>query len=99
MKTAELPQPDPDAAASSAVLAKRIHAEIEASGGWISFARFMELALYAPIQGYYSGGARKFGNVLDPNSEVAYILRTKRVFIQFKEEMGTSPRFFYYFDV
>jgi Fe-S-cluster-containing dehydrogenase component len=44
-------------------------------------------------------GARKFGNVLDPESEVAYILRTKRVFIQFKEELGTSPRFFYYFDV
>lgn len=44
-------------------------------------------------------GARKFGNVLDPESEVAYILRTKRVFIQLKEEVGTSPRFFYYFDV
>lgn len=44
-------------------------------------------------------GARKFGNVLDPNSEVAYILKNKRVFIQLKEEMGTSPRFFYYFDV
>lgn len=44
-------------------------------------------------------GARKFGNILDPNSEVSYILRTKRVFIQLKEEMGTSPRFFYYFDV
>jgi molybdopterin-containing oxidoreductase family iron-sulfur binding subunit len=44
-------------------------------------------------------GARKFGNVLDPESEVAYILRNKRVFIQLKEELGTSPRFFYYFDV
>jgi molybdopterin-containing oxidoreductase family iron-sulfur binding subunit len=44
-------------------------------------------------------GARKFGNILDPNSEVSYILRTKRVFIQLKEELGTSPRFFYYFDV
>ena len=44
-------------------------------------------------------GARKFGNVRDPNSEVAYILKTKRVFIQLKEELGTSPRFFYYFDV
>ena len=44
-------------------------------------------------------GARKFGNVLDPESEVSYILRTKRVFIQLKEEVGTSPRFFYYFDV
>ena len=43
-------------------------------------------------------GARKFGNILDPNSEVSYILREKRVFIQLKEEMGTNPRFFYYFD-
>jgi Fe-S-cluster-containing dehydrogenase component len=44
-------------------------------------------------------GARKFGNILDPESEVSHILRTKRVFIQLKEELGTSPRFFYYFDV
>ncbi len=44
-------------------------------------------------------GARKFGNVLDPESEVAKILATKRVFIQLKEELGTMPRFFYYFDV
>jgi len=44
-------------------------------------------------------GARKFGNVLDLESEVSQILRTKRVFIQLKEELGTSPRFFYYFDV
>jgi Fe-S-cluster-containing dehydrogenase component len=44
-------------------------------------------------------GARKFGNVLDPKSEVAYILKHKRVFIQLKEELGTSPRFYYYFDV
>jgi molybdopterin-containing oxidoreductase family iron-sulfur binding subunit len=44
-------------------------------------------------------GARKFGNILDPNSEVSYILKTKRVFIQLKEELGTLPRFYYYFDV
>lgn len=42
-------------------------------------------------------GARKFGNVLDPRSEVSQILRTKRVFV-LKEEVGTLPRFFYYFD-
>jgi molybdopterin-containing oxidoreductase family iron-sulfur binding subunit len=44
-------------------------------------------------------GARKFGNILDPESEVSYIFKNKRVFIQLKEEVGTSPRFFYYFDV
>jgi len=42
-------------------------------------------------------GARKFGNILDPSSEVSEILRTKRVFV-LKEEVGTLPRFFYYFD-
>ncbi len=42
-------------------------------------------------------GARKFGNVLDPESEVAAILRTKRIFV-LKEDVGTLPRFFYYFD-
>ena len=42
-------------------------------------------------------GARKFGNVLDPKSEVAQILKTNRVFV-LKEEAGTLPRFFYYFD-
>ena len=36
-------------------------AEIAAHGGWISFARYMELALHAPGLGYYAGGARKFG--------------------------------------
>jgi Fe-S-cluster-containing dehydrogenase component len=42
-------------------------------------------------------GSRKFGNVLDPDSDVSYILRQKRVFI-LKEQVGTLPRFFYYFD-
>ncbi len=42
-------------------------------------------------------GARKFGNILDPDSEVSSILRTKRIFV-LKEEVGTIPRFFYYFD-
>ncbi len=42
-------------------------------------------------------GSRKFGNVLDPDSEVAYILRQKRIFV-LKQDVGTLPRFFYYFD-
>jgi len=41
-------------------------------------------------------GARKFGNLLDENDEVRYILEHKRVFI-FKEELNTQPRFFYYY--
>ncbi len=42
-------------------------------------------------------GSRKFGNLLDPEGEVSRILKDKRVFI-LKEEAGTFPRFYYYFD-
>ena len=35
--------------------------EIAAAGGWISFERYMDLALYEPGLGYYSAGARKLG--------------------------------------
>ncbi len=42
-------------------------------------------------------GARIFGNILDPDSEVSYVLKNKRVFV-LKEEAGTLPRFFYFFD-
>lgn len=42
-------------------------------------------------------GARKFGNLLDPESEVSQIVRNKHVFV-LKQEVGTRPRFFYYFD-
>ncbi|MGN6389470.1 MAG: class I SAM-dependent methyltransferase [Burkholderiaceae bacterium] len=35
--------------------------EIRRNSGWITFARFMELVLYAPDLGYYSGGAAKLG--------------------------------------
>lgn len=41
-------------------------------------------------------GARKFGNLLDPNSEMSHILREKRVFI-LKEELSTKPKFFYFY--
>lgn len=57
----DLPTPDPDALEQSARLLARIRAEIAASGGWIPFTRYMEMALYAPGLGYYSGGAHKFG--------------------------------------
>ena len=43
----------------------RIAQEIAAAGGWISFARYMDLALHEPGAGYYAGGARKFGRAGD----------------------------------
>jgi SAM-dependent MidA family methyltransferase len=45
----------------SAALSALIGREIESAGGWVSFARFMELALYAPGLGYYSAGSVKLG--------------------------------------
>ncbi|MEW5942492.1 MAG: SAM-dependent methyltransferase [Pseudomonadota bacterium] len=60
-----LPAPEPDAARHSEALRTHILDEIAAAGGWLSFARFMELALYAPGQGYYSAGLRKFGTAGD----------------------------------
>lgn len=43
-------------------------------------------------------GARKFGNLLDPTSEIRYILKHKRVF-RLKEELNTNPKFFYFFSM
>ncbi|MDD2684960.1 MAG: class I SAM-dependent methyltransferase [Gallionella sp.] len=56
-----LPTPSPDAIAHSEQLRNLIHAEINKHDGWLSFTRFMELALYAPGFGYYTAGAHKFG--------------------------------------
>lgn len=42
-------------------------------------------------------GARKFGNLLDPESEIRKILENKRVF-RSKVELNTYPKFFYYID-
>lgn len=56
-----LPTPSADALAHSAQLNLHLRREIEAAGGWISFARYMELALYAPGLGYYTAGSRKLG--------------------------------------
>lgn len=60
-----LPPPDALQAEHSARCVAMLRNEIAAAGGWISFARFMELALYAPGLGYYAAGARKFGQAGD----------------------------------
>lgn len=56
-----LPVPTSDALAASHALQQQIAAEIAAHDGAISFSRYMELALYAPGLGYYSGGSAKLG--------------------------------------
>ncbi len=60
-----LPVPDPAALQHSAKLSEHIRETIAANGGWLSFARYMELALYAPGLGYYTAGAHKFGEAGD----------------------------------
>jgi len=59
--TEDLPAPDPDSLAHSERVADFIRHSIRQAGGSISFAEFMQLALYAPGLGYYSAGAAKFG--------------------------------------
>ncbi len=57
----QLPEPSFDALTASRSLHTLISNDIRRNSGWISFARYMELALYAPNLGYYSGGAAKLG--------------------------------------
>jgi SAM-dependent MidA family methyltransferase len=56
-----LPSLSPDEERHSAAAATLIRERLASAGGWLSFADFMELALYAPGIGYYSAGAVKIG--------------------------------------
>ena len=60
-----LPEPSPEDLDASRRLCSLIGGEISREGGWISFARYMELALYAPGLGYYAAGTPKFGSAGD----------------------------------
>jgi Fe-S-cluster-containing dehydrogenase component len=42
-------------------------------------------------------GSRKFGNLLDKDSVIRQIIDNKRIYI-LKEEVGTDPSFYYFFD-
>src|SRR5690242_19242395 len=59
--THNLPPLTADEQVHSDRLCALIRAEIVQSRNWITFDRFMELALYAPGLGYYSAGAHKLG--------------------------------------
>lgn len=56
-----LPKPTIEAKKHSEKLVALIQKRIVDAGGWLSFAEFMQMALYTPELGYYSGGAKKFG--------------------------------------
>ena len=57
----QLPPPSFEAQAHSAQLVEKIQQAIQAQSGWMSFANFMNMALYTPALGYYAGGLDKFG--------------------------------------
>src|SRR5262245_59651465 len=61
MHPSALPRPDASALAASRALLDRVAAELAAHENWISFARYMQLALYESGLGYYSGGNSLFG--------------------------------------
>ncbi len=42
-------------------------------------------------------GARVFGNLLDPKSEIRFVLKHKKVY-RWKEDLGTDPKFWYFID-
>ena len=56
-----LPLPDASSREHSGKVANFIRSRIEASGGSIGVAEFMQHALYAPGLGYYTSGSIKFG--------------------------------------
>jgi molybdopterin-containing oxidoreductase family iron-sulfur binding subunit len=41
-------------------------------------------------------GARKFGNLLDAESEIRLMMKNKKVYI-LKKELNTQPSFFYFY--
>jgi SAM-dependent MidA family methyltransferase len=57
-----LPPPTAAEQQLSDALVAVIREQMAAAGGRIPFSRYMELCLYAPGLGYYSGGQRKFGS-------------------------------------
>jgi SAM-dependent MidA family methyltransferase len=56
-----LPSLSADEERHSAAARALVKDRLAAAGGWLSFAEFMELALYAPGVGYYSAGSVKLG--------------------------------------
>jgi len=59
--SASLPVPAADAREHSDRVVEHVRAAIASAGGFLSFADYMQLVLYAPGLGYYAAGATKFG--------------------------------------
>lgn len=89
-----LPEPTPEEQALSERLTDLIRTQIVTAGGAIPFARFMELALYAPQLGYYSAGQHKFGAAGDfvtaPELGPVFAQCLARQCAQILNELGTA---------
>ena len=83
MQPSSLPDPDVDSAEHSARVAAFLRERIDTAGGLLSFAEFMQHALYAPGLGYYSAGTTKFGaagefvTAPEVSSVFGYVLATQ----------------------
>ena len=88
---APLPEPGDDPA-----LVALIRAEIDASGP-MTFARFMELALYQPDHGFYASGSRGPGRAADfltaPESHPIFGWAVARQLEEVWERLGRPPEF------
>lgn len=84
--------PDPIAKQHSERLCARIRQDIIESGGAIPFARFMELALYAPGLGYYMAGQQRFGKQGDfVTAPLISPLFARTVAVQCKQVLSQLP--------
>ncbi|MDT8283438.1 MAG: SAM-dependent methyltransferase [Gammaproteobacteria bacterium] len=59
--TQALAEPDGQAKERSQLVMQSIKRACASAGGWIRFSEFMNISLYQPGLGYYSGGLQKFG--------------------------------------
>jgi SAM-dependent MidA family methyltransferase len=59
--TATLPKPGAEYLQQSTAVREKIERACNENGGLIDFSEYMQIALYAPGLGYYSGGLCKFG--------------------------------------
>jgi len=84
-------------------LRREIRSEIDAHGGRITFERFMELSLYHPQYGYYTGpkgsrgGSPRIGKTGDYFTSVSvgpiFGKLLAKQFLKFREELGNPPEF------
>ena len=78
-------------------LVRDIRREIDASGGRITFERFMDLALYHPQFGYYTSGREKIGKRGDFFTSVSvgslFGKLLAKQFLRFRKELGNPAEF------